>query len=184
MGGMMHAFQIWLVTTIGGDTFIADFMRTAWAWPFVESAHFLGLCLLIGGVGTFDLRLLGVGGRIPIAEVHRLIPWGILGFAINISTGFLFLMTEPDQYIYNPAFHLKLMLITIAGLNAGTFYLTTYRQVFGDRALLKAPTHARVIAAISLCAWIGVIVCGRLITFYRPAGCTGTEATLLLRCEP
>ena len=53
----MHDFQIWLVTTIGGRSAIADVMRTAWAWPLAESLHFLGLCLLIGAVGSFDLRL-------------------------------------------------------------------------------------------------------------------------------
>ena len=56
----MHDFQIWLVTTIGGKSAIAEVMRTAWAWPIAESLHFLGLCLLVGAIGTFDLRLLGV----------------------------------------------------------------------------------------------------------------------------
>jgi hypothetical protein len=86
---------------------VANLMRTAWAWPIFESIHFLGLCMLIGCIGTFDLRLLGIAKRVPIAAMHRLIPWGILGFAINASSGLMFLLTEPDQYIYNPSFHLK-----------------------------------------------------------------------------
>ena len=180
----MHDYQIWLVKAIVHNSPVKDFMHTAWAWPIAESFHFLGLCLLIGGVGTFDLRLLGVGQRVPIAAVHRLIPWGIFGFVINISTGSLFLLTEPDQYIYNPSFHLKLLFMTIAGLNAGTFYLSSYRQVFRSDASLKAPTHARVIAAISLSAWVGVIICGRLLTFYRPSTCFGEQLALLLTCQP
>ena len=180
----MHDFQIWLVTTIGGRSAIADVMRTAWAWPLAESLHFLGLCLLIGAVGSFDLRLLGVGRQIPIAAMHRFIPWGLLGFAINIATGTLFILTEPDQYIYNPSFHLKVLFLTIAGLNAGTFYLTSYRQVFGDAASLDAPTHAKVIAAVSLSAWITVIICGRLLTFFRPAQCLGEQVSMLLTCAP
>ena len=159
-------------------------MHTAWAWPVVESLHFLGLCLLIGAIGSFDLRLLGVGKRVPIASMHRFIPWGILGFAINITTGSMFLLSEPDQYIYNPSFHLKVLFITIAGLNAGTFYLTSYRRVFGDAASLDAPTHAKVIAAVSLSAWIAVIICGRLLTFFRPAACIGEQVSMLLTCAP
>jgi len=31
---------------------------------------------------------------------------------------------------------------------------------------------ARIIAAVSLSMWIGVIVAGRLLTFYRPARAT------------
>ena len=180
----MHAFQVWLVTTIGGDSAIADLMRTAWAWPIAESLHFLGLCLLVGAIGTFDLRLLGVARRVPIAALHRLIPWGLLGFALNILTGTLFVLTEPDQYIYNPSFHLKLLFMTVGGLNAAMFYLTSYRRIFGPDAPLDAPARAKVIAAISLCAWIGVITGGRLITFYRPAPCDGEQATLLLTCQP
>ena len=41
-----------------------------------------------------------------------------------------------------------------------------------------------MIAAISLCAWVAVIVCGRLITFYRPAPCSPQESGLLLQCSP
>jgi hypothetical protein len=180
----MHAFQTWLVHTIYAHSPVADLMHTAWAWPIAESCHFLGLSLLIGCVGTFDLRLLGVASRVPIAAVHRLIPFGLLGFAINICSGLMFLLTEPDQYIYNPSFHFKLLFMTIGGLNAATFYLTSYRRVFSANASLDAPMHAKVIAAISLCAWVGVIVGGRLLTFYRPGECIGAQTALLLTCHP
>jgi hypothetical protein len=182
--GPMQTFQVWLVTTIEGTTTIAELMQRPWVWPIAESLHFLGLCLLVGAIGTFDLRLLGVGRRVPIAAVHRLIPWGLTGFAINIATGTLFVMTEPDQYIYNPAFHLKLLFRAIAGLNASMFYATSYRRAFGVAATLDAPRRAKLIAAVSLCAWMVVITCGRLITFYRPGPCRGDQTSVLLICQP
>jgi uncharacterized membrane protein len=181
---MLRDLQIWLVTSIVAHSPVADLMHTAWAWPIVESVHFLGLCMLIGCIGTFDLRLLGVARRVPIAAMHRLIPFGILGFVINISSGVMFVLTEPDQYIYNPSFHLKLASLAIAGLNAGTFYLTSYRQVFTANAKADAPFHAKVIAAISLTAWVTVIICGRLLTFFRPGECIGEQVNLLLTCQP
>jgi hypothetical protein len=181
----MQTFQVWLVAAIEGRTFIAEVMQTGRTWAVAESLHFLGLCLLVGAIGTFDLRLLGLAKRVPITAVHRLIPWGLLGFGINIATGALFVMTEPDQYIYNSAFHLKLLFITIAGLNAGTFYLMYYPRISrSPAAALEAPKLAKAIAAISLCAWIAVITCGRLITFYRPFPCSGQETTVLLICTP
>jgi hypothetical protein len=180
----MHAAQIWLVTAIEAHSPVRTLMQTAWAWPIAESLHFIGLSLLIGTIGAFDLRLLGVGRRIPIATMHRFIPWGIAGFVINVSTGAMFLLTDPDQYIYNPSFHLKLVFLMIAGLNAGTFYLTSYRSVCGTAEAYDAPRKAKAIAAISLCAWMGVITCGRLLTFFRPAPCMGTQAALLLTCQP
>jgi hypothetical protein len=180
----MHAAQVWLVAAIVQHSPVVHLMQTHWAWPIAESLHFLGLSLLIGTIGAFDLRLLGVGKRIPIAAMHRFIPWGIAGFALNLSTGLLFLLTEPDQYLYNPSFHFKLLFVMIAGLNAGTFYLTSFRRVCGNVAVYDAPRRAKVIAAVSLCAWMGVITCGRLLTFYRPGPCEGTQASLLLTCQP
>ena len=180
---MLHAGQIWLVAAIEQHSPVATLMRTHWAWPIAESLHFLGLCLLAGAIGSFDLRLLGVARRVPIAAVHRLIPWGILGFAINASTGLLFLLTEPDQYIYNPSFHFKVLALGIAGANAGLFYLSSFRQVFGPAAELDAPRRAKVIALVSLCAWMTVIVCGRMLTFYRPGPCVD-QAGVLLTCDP
>ena len=181
---MIHDLQVWLVTTIGHDSAVSGMMRSAWGWPIAESLHFLGLTMLVGCIGTFDLRLLGVARRVPIAVVHRFIPWGIAGFVLNATTGALFLLTEPDQYIYNVSFHLKLLFLTIGGTNAALFYLTSYRQAFGDAAVLDAPRHAKVIAAVSLCAWTGVIVCGRLLTFYRPAPCPEVVTSLLMACFP
>ena len=125
-----------------------------------------------------------MGKRIPIAAMHRFNPWGIAGFAINITSGSMFLLTEPDQYIYNPSFHLKVIFIMIAGLNASMFYLTSYRRVFTASASLEAPTRAKVIAAISLSAWLVVIVCGRLLTFFRPAVCEGEQTSIFLTCFP
>ena len=181
---MLYDLQIWLVTNIIAHSPVADLMRTAWGWPIAESIHFLGLCLLIGCIGTFDLRLLGVAKRVPIAAMHRLIPWGIAGFVINASSGLMFVLTEPDQYIYNPSFQLKFLFIAIAGLNAGMFYVSSYRQVFGAHSSLEAPLRAKLVAAISLTAWVMVIICGRLITFYRPAACAGVQTSVLLQCFP
>ena len=42
-----------------------------WAWPLCESIHFIGLSLLLGTVGFFDLRLLGFARRVPMAAPAR-----------------------------------------------------------------------------------------------------------------
>jgi len=180
----VHDAQIWLVKNILLHSPVRTLMQTAWAWPIAESLHFLGLSLLIGTIGAFDLRLLGIGRRIPIAAMHRFIPWGIAGFALNVCTGLMFVLTEPDQYIYNSSFHMKVVFLAIAGLNASAFYVTSYRYVCGSAICYEAPRRAKMIAAISLCAWIGVITCGRLLTFFRPAPCVGTQTRIALACQP
>ena len=147
---------------------IRDLMNTEYAWPIAESLHFIGLSLLIGTVGLFDLRLLGFARKVPLAGLHKLVPWGVLGYFINAITGACFFIAATDQYLYNPAFQIKLAFMAGAGLNVAVFYLTMFRHVnlqgTDDAALLPA----RIAGGISLICWIGVMSAGRLLTFYRP----------------
>ena len=180
----MTGFQIWLVSTLKSINPVFRFMTSDWGWPTAESIHFLGLSLLVGTIGLFDLRLLGVAKRIPIAALHKLIPWGLLGYGINVVSGLAFLMTEPDQYIYNPAFHFKMLFMAVAGLNVAGFYLTTSRRTMGPGAGDEAPRRAKIMAATSLCMWIAIIVCGRLLTFYRPGDCGPEGPGVIAECIP
>jgi hypothetical protein len=87
----------------------------------------------------FDLRLLGMAKRIPIAALHKLVPWGLTGYGINLLSGSFFLMAEPDQYIYNPAFHFKMLFMAVAGFNALTFYVVAARRTMGPGAEDEVP---------------------------------------------
>lgn len=180
----MAELQMWIVSTFARATAVSTMMKTAWGWPLAESVHFMGLCLFAGSIFLFDLRLLGLGRRIPIGALHKLIPWGLLGFALTIASGILFVLTEPDQYVYNPSFQLKVFFMIAAGLNAGVFYLTTFRRATAPGASDDAPRLAKIIAVASLCLWIGVIVAGRLITFYRPWPCGPEGPGFIAQCLP
>ena len=174
---------MWLVSVLASSKPMRDFMHTQWAWPAAESLHFIGLSLLVGTIFLFDLRLLGIARRIPIGALHRLVPWGVAGYLCTLATGLLFLLTEPDQYIYNPAFHYKVLFMVAAGCNASLFYMTSYRRVTSG-APAEVPRSAKVIAAASLFLWLSVIVAGRLLTFYRPAPCGPEGPGVLSVCIP
>ena len=151
------------------STQISWVMRNVpWAWPICESIHFIGLSLLLGTVGFFDLRLLGFARRVPMAALHRLIPIGVTGFVMNAATGFCFLAGAPDQYFMNDAFQVKVAFLLVAGANVAAFYLTMFTKVRSVGPGEQAPFFARMIGGVSLCCWIGVMTAGRLLTFYRP----------------
>ena len=173
----MIPFQVQLEAALNSFPRVDALMQMNWAWPIAESIHFVGLTLLFGSIGAWDLRLLGFAKQAPIAAFHRLVPFAILGFVINASSGAFFLMTDPDQYVYNPAFHLKMFCVMLAGANAALFYLT----MFGRVKRLGPGAHEAVLlrlsGAVSLVLWITVIICGRMITFYRPYGvCSPADA--------
>jgi hypothetical protein len=173
---LMIPFQVDLETTLRSFRQIAALMQSNWVWPIVESTHFVGLTLLFGCIAAWDLRLLGMAKHVPIAAFHRLIPYAVLGFAINAATGTLFLMGYPDQYVYNPAFHLKMLCLLLAGANVALFYVTMFRRVSPLGPGMQGPILARLNGAVSLALWVTVIVCGRMITFYRPVLCRPGEA--------
>ena len=53
---MPEAWERWVRAT-GLHHFVADH---AWLWPMSETLHYIGLSLLLGTVGLFDLRVLGM----------------------------------------------------------------------------------------------------------------------------
>ena len=58
--------------------------HSVWGWPVLESLHFMGMSVLIGTIGLFDLRLLGFARGVPYAALHRLIPLGIGAYTLNL----------------------------------------------------------------------------------------------------
>src|SRR3981189_2780928 len=137
------------------STALHVFVRTyePWLWPLCETLHYLGLSLLIGTVGMFDLRVLGLAKGIPPEAIHRLIPWGIGGYVVNILTGTLFFVGHPDQYFYNDAFRFKFAFMLLAGINVLVFYSAAYREVHALGAGADAPLRAKIITGISLGSW-------------------------------
>ncbi len=166
--GTDPVFDVDAIAQWAANVGIARYLYWRWGWPINEILHFTGLCLLFGTVALFDLRMLGVARGIRMSALHRLIPFGVLGFAISVTTGFMFFVTMPDQYLYNPAFQLKLTAMALAGLNMVLFYATTARAVRATGEDALPPMRARVFGAVSLASWLVVIACGRVITAYRP----------------
>jgi hypothetical protein len=161
---VMAAWEVWVRATT-----LSHFIRDHGdLWPVLETLHYFGLSLLLGAIGLFDLRVLGVAKAIPPAMMHGLVPLGVLGFSINLVTGICFFSAFPEQYAYNRAFHAKLIFMAAAGLNVLLFYSAVFRSVQRLEAGEDAPFPAKLLTGISLFAWIAVLICGRLLTFFRP----------------
>jgi hypothetical protein len=136
---------------------------TKWVWPTCETLHFVGLSLLFGIAALVDLRILGMMRRLSYRAVHRLMPWSILGFGLNMITGFFFFVGAPQQYTSNPVFHWKLILMMLAGINV--LYFTIFDEAWAVGADEDAPFTAKAVAATALVLVVGVLYCGRMLPF-------------------
>ena len=136
-------------------------------WAFMMDLHFIGLALLIGTVGILNLRVLGFEKRLTGASLHRLMPWAMAGFGINVLTGTLAFIGMPSYYAFDAAFWLKMLAVLLLGLNAAVFYLTdAFESVERLGPGQEAPRLAKVVAGSSLFLWFAVITLGRYIQSY------------------
>jgi uncharacterized membrane protein len=138
-------------------------VESKWMWPTCETLHFIGLSLLMGIVLLVDLRMMGFVKRVPFPVLHRLLPWGILGFAINVLTGMLFFIGQPNQYIKSVPYQWKMALVLVAGANA--LYFTMFDEVWAIEGSDEAPTRAKVAAGSAVVLWVAIMWCGNMLPF-------------------
>ena len=146
---------------------VAQAMRQwLWLYPGVEVVHILGFVLLVGSIAMFDLRLLGFSRTLPVQALARhLLPWTLGALLLIAPSGLLMFSAHAGDFVGNPVFVLKMMLLMAAGVNAAAFHMGTYRSVAGWERDRPAPLAAKLHAVASLLFWTGIIACGRLLAY-------------------
>ncbi|HEV2670616.1 MAG TPA: hypothetical protein VGU74_05950, partial [Gemmatimonadales bacterium] len=125
--------------------------------------HFVGMSLMFGVLMIVNLRLVGWLRGMSFASVHRLLPFGLMGFGINFITGMFFFIAASEQYTQNVAFHWKVILLELAGINY--LVLTVYDEAWSLPASAEAPLRGKLLGASSLVLSIGVMYFGRMLPF-------------------
>jgi hypothetical protein len=143
---------------------IKDFvLQHPFVWPTCETLHFLGMSLMFGVLLIVNLRLLGWLRGMSFASVHRLLPFGLMGFGINFITGMFFFIAASEQYTQNVAFHWKVVLLMLAGVNY--LVLTVYDEAWALPASAEAPLSGKLLGGSALVLSIGVMYFGRMLPF-------------------
>ena len=120
-------FFEWLEGTAGS----VAIRESTLLYPFIETSHVLTLCLFLGMIAMLDLRLLGVSLRgVAVSEVAgRLLPWALAGFVMMAISGMLLFYSGPVRASGNVFFRVKMVMISLTGVNALLFHFTIYRRV-------------------------------------------------------
>jgi hypothetical protein len=162
---MADSLVTWLQATWLSQAIVASM----WVWPFAETLHFVGLALVLGIAGFFDTRLIGWFRQVPVGAAHALMPYAIGGFLLNLVTGTIFFIGHPEQYVHNVAWWWKVGFLALAGANALVFERVASARVLPLGPGEDTPPIAKIIGAVSLAAWVGVLYWGRMLPFIGDA---------------
>ena len=141
---------------------VAQYLRTSrWGYAAVNTAHVLGIALLVGAILPLNLRLLGFWPGVPrVALVRVLVPVAAAGLLLAIVAGALLFSVRAEEYAALGVIRLKVALIALGILGALALH-----RAYGLE--LEQASDARVAAhaILSTACWLGALVCGRLIAF-------------------
>jgi hypothetical protein len=152
----------YLARTLGA--FVTD---QVWLWPACETLHFIGLCLLFAVVLIVDLRMLGMAKSLSFQSLYQLLPFGMLGFVVNLITGMAFFIASPGQYTRNGILFWKMIFVVLGGINV--LYFMLFDETWSVEPGVDAPLTSKVVAASAIFFWIGVLFFGHMLPFLGTA---------------
>jgi uncharacterized membrane protein len=133
-----------------------------WFVPW-QTVHFFGYSIVFGTVLAVALRIFGFWKSVPFSAVHRILPLGVFGVAMNIFTGMLMLMADTFRYVNEITFVPKMFFLPIGAI--AVLYFSLSDRLFKVKAGEDAPATAKWVAALVLISWITVIMGGRLLPY-------------------
>jgi hypothetical protein len=136
-----------------------------WAYPALETGHYIGLSLLVGGIMLIDLRVLGFAPKLQMKSMIGLLPFVWVGFLINVTTGSLLFIYGAVNFGTNAAFWVKMTCLVIAGLNALAFDLSVKRYSYDWVAAERPPPLVKIFATLSFALWLCVVTAGRWLAY-------------------
>ncbi len=137
--------------------------QSIWGYPLVSGMHIVAIALLLGAITVVDARLIGFARQVPVAHVARAAwPFAVAGALLAVLTGPLLFIVQPGDYLVNPAFFWKLLLLVAAFANVAWFHLRFNAVLLGRRDVTAG---VRAVAAQSIALWLAVLFAGRMIAF-------------------
>jgi hypothetical protein len=130
--------------------------ESLWGYPFLLSLHVVGLAVIVGLTLMLDLRLLGFFEALSAQSFLPLMKFAWAGFAVNAVSGLLLFTSQASYFATHAPFLLKIGLIFAGAVITG---------ILQNKIRNPKGANSRALAVISLVAWIGAIVNGRLIAY-------------------
>ena len=139
-----------------------------WTYAIVNLTHVLGIATLFGSILVLDLRLIGIGRRVPLAPLSLSIgPVAATGFLVAATTGVGLLATKATEYVGNPFLLIKFPAIALGLINVAVVRSTEAWRAQYTRDLRPDEQRLlRILGGISLVCWLTAIAAGRMIAYW------------------
>jgi hypothetical protein len=146
-GSPVNEFIVWSLRNVPGLP------------PIVQTVHLLSIAVVMGSIVMVNLKVLGVAlpNQNAGEMMRRLIPWTWWALLLLLLSGLVFVIARPRRYLVNPVFGIKFALLGIAVVC--TLVLQRLHRQSTSSVTIK------LFAALSLCAWLGVVLAGRWIAY-------------------
>lgn len=152
----IHQFGDWL----SGTAFSQSIQTSSWAIPGIQTVHLVALALTFTAAIIVSLRFAGFGiTSEPLAQLasrYTGLIWKLL--LVLLVSGGLLITAEPGRTITNPVFYLKMSML------AAVILLTLWLVARARRGS-AATALQKIVAALAVVLWIGIIFAGRMIAY-------------------
>jgi hypothetical protein len=166
----LHELALWLNTTPFRRWLNDITNNQLYALPLIQWIHIMGIAVICGSIVLISLRMMGLlRFSSPLADMaRRLLPWTWTAIVVNIATGLIMVVDRPTRALDSGSFPYKILFLIFATALSIYFAITLradpqYWEKTGMRRSV-----ARVLGALSVLLWVGVIIGGRWIFYSAP----------------
>lgn len=156
---MIAAFAKWVTQSP-----LSHFLRShEWIVPLSQSIHILAVAVLLSTMVMIGFRLAfhGLNESWALERVARQIPLALGAFGVLLVTGTLQSIIEPEREFLNPAFYVKILLLTAAMIG-------THRLLVMAKGRHAPENRIRLTAVSVAVLWVMAAICGRWISYLPP----------------
>jgi len=137
-----------------------------WGYPTLLFLHTVGLSFTVGPSVAIDLRVLGVGRRLPLAPFDTFFRVIWIAFAVNAASGAVLFFSDATAKLENPAYLVKMTLVCVGAAITFAIRRRVFRSAAVDASVDASGASSRYLAVASILCWFGAITAGRYIAYF------------------
>jgi hypothetical protein len=116
------------------------------------------MAVLIGASFVLDLRLLGVGRKVPLSAFRWVFPVLAFGLVVNLVTGVMLFIKNATVWGTEVPFLIKMSLVVASVATVMPIRKYVVRTDPGQY-------DGRILAIASILLWSGAVIAGRLLAY-------------------